>query len=128
MSPSAPRLSATLDDLRARQTQSPARLDDLRARWSALWAPLGIAAPGTPREMLAWSRKAADLAALAGSVREKAEAVARREEQRSAPPPRACSTLSASRLPLRPTRSPTSIDRAQELIDAVAKESKARDS
>ena len=76
--------------------------------------------------MLAWSRKAADLAALAGSVREKAEAVARREEQRSHHRRELIDALGEP-TPVESDALADLVDGAQELIDAVAKESKARE-
>jgi len=123
------RLAAALDDLRARHAQALDRLADVHERWSALWGPLGVARPGTPREMLAWSRKAADLNALAGAVREKAEAVARREDQIAHHRRELTEALAAlGEGPGDPGEPPADlIDRAQEVIDAVVKETKARE-
>jgi len=58
---------AALTDQRGRSRGEGERRE---AEWSALWSPLGVAAPRSPREMLAWLRKQASLAALARSVRE----------------------------------------------------------
>ncbi len=55
------RREADRKDLAARLEQNGNRRDTLHARWSALWSPLGIDAPGTPREMTAWLRRLGEL-------------------------------------------------------------------
>jgi uncharacterized protein YhaN len=67
-----------LDEHRGRYTEAQDKLGQVRQRWATLWAPLGVA-PLSPREMLAWSRKQADLTALARSVRERRLSLDQRE-------------------------------------------------
>ena len=73
------RQRADRDDLSVKLDQSRARRDALNARWSALWSPLEIAPPGTPREMNAWLRKHAKLAEDLRGLREAVEALAIKE-------------------------------------------------
>jgi uncharacterized protein YhaN len=75
------RLDADRDDLRGQIDQSRTRLEAANSQWLGVWAALGITAPGTPREMLAWLHKHASLATLAQSVRETRETVHQRVEQ-----------------------------------------------
>ncbi|MCA1686712.1 MAG: hypothetical protein LC745_12240, partial [Planctomycetia bacterium] len=123
------RLGAALDDLRDRHAWSLTRLDAIQARWVALWQPLRIDEPGTPREMRAWSRRVADLAALAGTVREKAEAVLRREAQVSQHRRELADALAPLGEPAPDPEIPLAdlLERAQDVVDAVARETKARE-
>lgn len=122
------RLAADRDDLGARLGQARARLDDLQGRWAALWAPLGVAEAGAPREMLAWLRRQADLAATARSVRETHEAVRRREERISDHRRALVAALNALGAAPGPADEPLAdlVDRAEEVIEAVRKESSTR--
>lgn len=73
------RQCADRETLSAKIDQARARRDDLNARWSALWSPLEIASPGTPREMNAWLRKHAKLAEDLRNLREAREALTTKE-------------------------------------------------
>jgi uncharacterized protein YhaN len=75
------RLSAELDSLRRKLERVEARQAAAAERWSALWAPAGIADPAPPREMLAWLRRHEAVAGLARSVREGRRAVEALEAQ-----------------------------------------------
>jgi uncharacterized protein YhaN len=73
------KLDADRSDLEARLARARRSQEERAAAWSALWAPAGVAAPGTPREMLAWLRrhaKLADDARAAREARDEAEALA----------------------------------------------------
>ncbi|MDR3633222.1 MAG: AAA family ATPase [Isosphaeraceae bacterium] len=74
------RNAQALDDYRARLILAEERLRTLDTRWSALWAPLSVT-PLSPREMLAWTRKQATLAALVHSLDEQRQAIAHQEER-----------------------------------------------
>ena len=53
---------------------------DWQQRWQAVWQPLGIE-PATPREMLGWSQRHAQLAARAASFRDQQRDVSRLESE-----------------------------------------------
>ncbi len=122
------RLADTRNDLTSRLNASQDRLLNLQKGWLALWEPLGLDAPGRPREMLAWTRKASDLVTLAGSVREKSEAVSRREDQVNRLRRDLVEALESLGDSATTDESTAQlIDRSQDRIDAEARESKTRD-
>ncbi|GAC1470008.1 MAG: YhaN family protein [Isosphaeraceae bacterium] len=125
------RLVADREALRAQVDDARRQREASRARWFALWAPLGVSAPWPPREMLAWLRKHADLAALARSIREARESV-RLLVQKVADHRRSLqATMDAlgCSLPDRPAVDEPladAIERAEGLIETITEEASTR--
>jgi uncharacterized protein YhaN len=103
----------------------------LESRWFELWAPLVIDSPKSPKEMLGWLKKQDALSALARSAREKADEVCELEERTSRHHTALRDALRAlgeelvEALKIDALR--TAIDRGEEVIEAIKKESKARE-
>jgi len=119
------RLDADRDALRAQVADARSRLEQTRAEWAALWEPLGIASPWPPREMIAWLRRHAELAALAGSIREAREAVDELDRQIDAYRSALAQALASAGAPTGEPDEPLAdlIERAEAVADALAEAS-----
>lgn len=76
----AQQLAAGLHEVDTGLQRSRSQQLDWQQRWQAVWQPLGIE-PATPREMLAWSQRHAQLAARAASLRDQQRDVSRLENE-----------------------------------------------
>ena len=120
--------AATRVALRARLDAARASSAETVSRWSALWSPLGIKAPDTPREMLAWSRRQAELSAQARATREARDDIGTTADRLDA----LRLAFSQALVPLgAPAAEPGEtladlIDRAEGVAESVRKESAAR--
>lgn len=121
------RSAKSLGDLRGGLGEATTRLAEIEKRWQATWIQSGIN-PLSPREMLAWTRKALELAMLARTLRERRVQLVQREQKVV----QLGKDLSTALVELGAKAQTTSeslsnlIARSQELVDSLADASSLR--